>query len=103
MDVRILDRCLASPETASSLVRLEKPFIIEKDMSTLKTSALQHKSAHLVASIPTVTWTRLWDMALDRGSFGTSHLQRLVCQLARPTFEGQMCSLCQQTVDPTNS
>ena len=69
-------------------------------MSSLIASALDHDSAHLTATVAAqISWNKLWDIALDRGTHGTSQLQRIVCHLSRHIYCGYTCSLCNLPID----
>ena len=79
LNIHVLDECLKYPETASMLVKSEKQSILESDMSSLIASALDHDPAHLTAMVAAqISWNKLWDIALDRGTHGTSQLQRII-------------------------
>ena len=100
LNIHVLDECLKCPETASMLVKSEKQSILESDMSSLIASALDHDSAHLTATVAAqISWNKLWDIALDRGTHGTSQLQRIVCHLSRHIYCGYTCSLCNLPID----
>ena len=60
-----------------------KTDIIKSDFEALLSSASNHPSAKLVATVAeTTSWYRLWDIALDRGMQGTSGLQTLLKELS---------------------
>ena len=92
LNIHVLDECLKCPETAYMLVKSEKQSILESDMSSLIASALHHDSAHLTAMVAAqISWNKLWDIALDRGTHGTSQLQRIVCHLSRHIYCKKAC------------
>ena len=101
LGIHVLDECLEYLESASMIVKNEKQTMLDTDMSTLVTSALHHDSAHLVAAVAQqISWRKLWDMALDKGTHGTSQLQRIVCHLSHRIYEGYICPLCGSQLDP---
>ena len=75
----VLKICLEYPEDAISIVHSEKSNIFDRDIVNLIASSLNHPSTHSVAQ--SVSWCRLWDLALDRGVQGTNQLQRIVYHL----------------------
>ena len=104
LNMTILNELLKHPENASTLMKKKKREITKMDMSALLVSALQHKSAHLIARVAEkISWCKLWDIALDRGPHGTSQLQRIVHHLSRNVYDGFVCSLCEQEIDPSNT
>ena len=101
LSTRIMEDCLRHPESASAIVRSEKRTIIDADMDSLISSAQCHPSAHYISTIATKTsWDHLWNLALDRGTNGTSQLQRIVYHLTKPIYQGFTCSLCQLPINP---
>ena len=83
LSVQIVDDCLSHPDAAPAIVRSEKSTIIDADMGSLIISALHHPSACHIATIATkISWNHLWNLALDRGTNGTSQLQRIVHHLS---------------------
>ena len=96
LSVQIVDDCLSHPDVAPAIVRSGKSTIIDADMGSLIISTLHHPSACHIATIATKISRNL---ALDRGTNGTSQLQRIVHHLSRPTYPGFVCSLCQLPVD----
>ena len=84
------------------LVKSEKQSILESDMSSLIASTLHHDSAHLTVMVAAqISWSKLWDIALDRGTHDTSQLQRIVnvCHLSQHIYCGYTCSLCNSPID----
>ena len=78
-----------------ALVKSMKTDIIKSDFEALLSSASNHPSAKLVATVAeTTSWCRLWDIALDRGMQGTCGLQTLLKQLSRRILECFSCRLC---------
>ena len=103
LSVHVLEDCLHYPEAASDIVKCERRTIINTDMDSLVTSAM-NTSAKYVAHIATKTsWSKLWDLALDRGSKGTTQLQRIVFHLSKRIYQGYICPLCQLPIDPGTS
>ena len=69
------------------LVKSRKTDIIKSDFEALLSSASNHPSARLVATVAeTTSWCRLWDIALDRGMHGTRGLQTLLKELSHRIF-----------------
>ena len=100
----VLKLCLECPEDTISIVHSEKSNLFDRDIVNLIASSLNHPSAHLVASVAqSVSWCRLWDLALDRGVRGTNQLQRIVYHLSRPIFSNFSCPLCDTTLTPTTT
>ena len=91
----VIKNCLEDSENAKFIVRQAKLHIIATDLATLQSNSLEHPSAELVARISlNISWRKLWDIALDKGPFGTKQLQRLIFHLARPMYDNFICSLC---------
>ena len=109
LSVQIVDDCLSHSDAAPAIVRSEKSTIIDADMGSLIISALHHPSACHIATIATkISWNHLWNLALDRGTNGTSQLQRIVHHLSRPTYPGRQNgggaqNDCQQYHRPTTA
>ena len=101
LGVHVLDDCLLHPESAPVIVKGERRAIIDSDMDFLVSSAM-NTSAKYVANVATETsWNRLWDLALDRGTNGTTtQLQRIIFHLSKRTYQGFICPLCQLPIDP---
>jgi len=54
--------------------------------------AAKHQSTALAATIANrITWPKLWDMALNHGSWGTDALQSLYHSLTRPNVGTKPC------------
>ena len=54
------------------------------------------RAQQLLHIFPTVSWRKLWDMALDHEERGTTPLQALFYTLTRPRIGGQSaCPLCE--------
>ena len=71
-----------------------KTEILKSDFEALLSSASNHPSAKLVATVAeTTSWCRLW-VVLDHGVQGTLGLQTLLKELSRRTFEGFSCRSC---------
>ena len=67
LGVQVLGECLQCP---SMIVRYQKQSLLDTDMSSLVISAKQDNSAQLVAAVAQqISWRKLWDMALDKGSY----------------------------------
>ena len=63
-------------------------------------ACLDHDSAHITCTVAAqISWNKLWDIALDRGTHGTSQLQCIVCHLSRHIYCGYTCSLCNLPID----
>jgi exonuclease III len=91
----ILKDCLEDPENAIFIVRQAKKDIIAMDLSALQSVTLEHPSARFIAKVSqNISWNKLWDVALDKGPFGTKQLQRLIFHLTRPIFDNFICPLC---------
>ena len=101
LGVQVLGECLQCPDSASMTVRNRKQSLLDTDMSSLVISAEQDNSAQFVAAVAQqISWRKLWDMALDKGTHGTSQIQRIVCHLSRRIYKGYICPLCDSPVDP---
>ena len=68
-----------------------KKQLLKKDWECCVVQASQHASTAVAAS---VSWVKLWDMALDYGPHGTKSLKALYRTLTRPSFQCQTCHLC---------
>ena len=100
LGVHVLDDCLLHPVSAPVIVKGERRAIIDSDMDSLVSSAM-YTSAKYVANVATETsWNRLWDLALDRGTNGTTQFQRIIFHLSKRTYQGFICLLCQLPIDP---
>ncbi len=96
----IASECFSHPDSAQTILNLSKKGIIEADIHSLISSALDHPSANHIATIATnISWSKLWDLALDRGANGTSQIQRIVYHLSKATYPGFVCSLCDLPVE----
>ena len=72
-----------------------KKLVFESDWKACLSEASQHQSTSLAAKIAThTTWLKLWDMALDHGTQGTTALQALYHTLTRPSFGQKPCRFC---------
>ena len=101
LGVQVLGECLQCPDSASTTVRNRKQSLLDTDMSSLVISAEQDNSAQFVAAVAQqISWRKLWDMALDKGTHGTSQIQCIVCHLSRRIYKGYICPLCDSPVDP---
>ena len=61
-----------------------KTDILKSDFDGLLSSASNHPSAKLVATVAeTASWCRLWAIALDLGMQGTCGLQTLLKELSQ--------------------
>ena len=70
-------------------------------MSSLVISAKQDNSAQLVAAVAQqISWRKLWDMALDKGTHGTSQIQCIVRHLSHRIYKGYICPLCDSLLPP---
>ena len=59
--------CLKNPEDAPAIVKSMKTEILKSDFEALLSSASDHPSSKLVATVAeTTSWCWLWDIALDR-------------------------------------
>lgn len=102
--VSIVDECLCSPGDAPSAVSVLKSSILDKVSDSLLSSAIAHPSAHFVAHVARdISWGKLWDIALDLGTRGTEHLQRIVRLLSQPIYQNFTCSLCHLPIATTTS
>ena len=86
--------CLKNPDAASSIVNTWKKQLLKRDFEYLLQSASQHSSTKLVAKLATqVSWSKLWDHALDLGEKGTRCVQSILRELSRPCFGERLSSL----------
>ena len=91
--------CCGVLHSKASLKELKKN-ILKVDGDTCVSTASQHSSAALAASVSSnVSWLKLWDMALDYGPRGTAALQALYCTLTKPRFGQNICSTCDIELD----
>ena len=92
--------CLKNPDAASSIVNTWKKQLLKRDFEYLLQSASQHSSTKLVAKLATqVSWSKLWDHALDLGEKGTRCVQSILRELSRPCFGERLCHLCNGHID----
>ena len=64
-----------------------KKQLLKKDWECCVVQASQHASTAVAAQVASsVSWVKLWDMALDYGPHGTKSLQALYRTLTRPSF-----------------
>ena len=69
--------------------------LFEQDWESCVTEASHHDSTAVAAAISSsVSWLKLWDMALDHGPRATHSLQLLYRTLTRPSFQSK-CRLCE--------
>ena len=69
--------------------------ILKIDWESCLSTASQHGSTAVAARISSsVSWLKLWDMALDHGPRGTAVLQALYRTLTKPSFGKSRCSIC---------
>ena len=72
-----------------------KRHLFEQDWESSVTEASHHDSTAVAAAISSsVSWLKLWDMALDHGPHATHSLQLLYRTLTRPSFQSK-CRLCE--------
>ena len=84
-----------------SLLKVKDAPLLIQIWTLLIVSSAMNTSAKYVANVATETsWNRLWDLALDRGTNGTTQLQRIIFHLSKRTYQGFICPLCQLPIDP---
>ena len=97
-----LDCCGATDAVLHSKASLKelKKNILKVDWDTCVSTASQHSSTALAAKVSSsVSWLKLWDMALDHGPCGTAALQALYRTLTKPRFGQSICSTCSIELD----
>ena len=95
--VRLLDSdfttsVLTSPNSVS--LSLIKKNILQLDLSILLSDAASHPSqihVHKIASSQEGSWPKLWDLALERGVFGTTCIQAVLKLLSLHLHSKNMC------------
>ena len=105
--LRIVQECKSLEEklkcrgVTQSMLKLEcnsreaKKLILKIDWESCLSTASQHGSTAVAARISSsVSWLKLWDMALDHGPRGTAVLQALYRTLTKPSFGKSRCSIC---------
>ena len=96
---------LTSPNSVS--LSLIKKNILQLDLSILLSDAASHPSqihVHKIASSQEGSWPKLWDLALERGVFGTTCIQAVLKLLSLHLHSKNTCPVpdCNISLD-TNS
>ena len=92
LGTNVVTECLKNPDASSSIVNTWKTQLLKRDFEYLLQSASQHSSTKLVAKLATqVSWSKLWDHALDLGEKGSRSILR---ELSRPCFGERLCHPC---------
>ena len=100
-ECKFLEEKLKCRGVTQSMLKLEcssreaKKLILKIDWESCLSTASQHGSTAVAARISSsVSWLKLWDMALDHGPRGTAVLQALYRTLTKPSFGKSRCSIC---------
>ena len=100
LGTNVVTEYFKNPDAASSIVNTWKKQLLKRDFEYLLQSASQHSSTKLVAKLATqVSWSKLWDHALDLGEKGTRCVQSIPRELSRPCFGERLCHLCNGHID----
>ena len=93
---QILEKCSSDPKNASATVRGAKKAIYQQDWANTTQSIAQCPSLkHTTCSELIITsWCHMWDLALDRGEWGTRLTQCLFKSLCHPLFGDCSCPHC---------
>ena len=87
-----VSRCL---DNVSETVKSLREEILKADYDALLKSQSQHLSTKFVAEVArSSSWRQLWDLALDKGTKGTTIMQLLFKELSRPKFGDNCCNVC---------
>ena len=91
---RFLESTLYSDFTTSVLISYIKKNILQLDLSILLSDAASHPSqihVHKIASSQEGSWPKLWDLALERGVFGTICIQAVLKLLSLHLHSKNTC------------
>ena len=100
LGTNVVTACLKKTDAVSSIVNTWKKQLLKRDFKYLLQSASQHSSTKLVAKLATqVSWSKLWDHALDLGEKGTCCVQSILRELSCPCFSERLCHLCNGHID----
>ena len=90
-----VSRCLNNLDNVSETVKSLREEILKADYDALLKSQSQHLCTKFVAEVArSSSWRRLWDLALDKGTKGTTIMQLLFKELSRPKFGDNCCNVC---------
>ena len=74
-----------------------KSKLMEKDVEYVKSLASAHESLHFVLNYKT-SWSKIWDIALDKGPTATNQALCTFKCLSRSLFGDRMCNLCNVSI-----
>ena len=71
----ILMKCLNNPEYSRVIVKQAKKDLWSKDKDLIQQNASKHKTLQIAQKI---SWPKIWDQALEKGTLGTQCTQALL-------------------------